>query len=100
MAAPFCLTILGMQPQCIYTDPNLCQREAAKQGGSCEPDAGPSFRTVGSARYCLSTAPGTGQCGYLTFEQCNEEARRQKGACYYDGSKVGAPNPYNYSNGP
>lgn len=100
MAAPYCLSVLGQQQQCIYYDPALCQRDSAKQGGSCVPQAGPGFSATGSGRYCLSTTPGVAQCIYLTQESCNEEARKLKGACYYDPSKVGAPNPLLFSNFP
>ena len=101
LAAPYCLNVLGVPPQCIYVDPSLCQRDAGKQGGTCDPQAGPGFMAIGSGRYCLSTTPGVATCGYYNYEACNDEARRLKGACYFDPSKAsGAPNPYAFSNGP
>ena len=103
MAAPFCLMILGMQPQCIYYDTNLCQRDATKQGGVCEPDpTGTAARTAtGSGKYCLVTSQGAALCHYLNVESCQTEATHLKGACYFDGLRsAGAPNPYAFSGGP
>jgi hypothetical protein len=101
MAAPFCMVILGMQPQCLYYDASLCQRDATKQGGVCEPDISGQTAGRGSGKYCVVTSQGAALCNYLNIESCQIEAIHLKGACYFDGLRsAGAPNPYAFSNGP
>ncbi len=61
MAAPFCLTITGAAPQCVYVDGNQCQADAFRQNGACEPNSAevkaPPAESVNTAWFCLSDSP-------------------------------------------
>jgi hypothetical protein len=99
-AAPFCMSVLGMQPQCIYQDADNCRRDSLRQGGTCVPNPDETRLGYGSGQYCMMTAQGASVCAYLEFASCDLDARRQHGTCYFDAQRAtGAPNPYAVSNG-
>ena len=101
LAAPFCMSILGIEPQCIYYDAAQCRADSVKQGGSCVPNPAQSHTASGSGKYCLMTSSGATVCAYLDIDSCDAVAVKQRGACYFDGSgAAGSPNPYAYSNQP
>ena len=93
-AAPFCLSTLGIAPQCLYYDADICRRDALKQGGSCEPNPEETRVGYGSGQYCLVISQGASLCSYFDRDSCEIDARRQHGACYFDTQKAtGAPDP-------
>ena len=103
LAAPFCMEVLGIAPQCLYYDASQCRADSVKQGGSCIPNPSePRTRSVaGSGKYCLVTSAGATSCAYLDIDSCDAVAVRQHGACYFDAlGASGAPNPYAVSNQP
>lgn len=100
-AAPFCMSLLGAGPQCIYYDAGQCQRDSAKQGATCitNPEGRVASAATGSGQYCLSLSSGANLCTYYNYESCNADAAKQNGACWFDASKAtGVPNPYAISN--
>jgi hypothetical protein len=100
-AAPFCLRNLAVPPQCLFYDPNTCQRESIKQGGWCEPNPAETHIATGAGQYCLVTGGGAGFCAFLSRESCAAEANRLHGVCYHDEARTtGVPDPYAYSGGP
>jgi hypothetical protein len=103
LAAPFCMSLLGMEPQCMYYDAAQCRTDSGKQGGSCVPNpAEPRTRSVaGSGKYCLVTSAGATMCSYLDYDSCDVAAGHQRGACYFDAlGSSGVPDPYAASNQP
>ena len=101
LAAPFCMSLLGMSPQCIYYDAAECRKDLGKQGGSCVPNPEQPHAASGSGKYCLITSQGATVCSYLDIDSCDAVAVQQRGACYFDSTgSAGVPNPYAYSNGP
>jgi hypothetical protein len=102
-AAPFCLRNAAVPPQCIYYDPDQCQKESIKQGGWCEPNASETRIAHGTGHYCVVVAQAAAICAYLSRESCTAEATRLHGVCYHDeapGVGTGAPDPYAAFSGP
>jgi hypothetical protein len=81
-AAPFCLTIPGGTPMCMYYDGASCSKDANRQNGYCAPN--PSEVRVKSSRvgsYCLVMPSGYSSCGYADGDTCGRDAIAQKGVC-------------------
>lgn len=101
-APPFCVNILGIASQCIYDDPSLCQADASKQGGTCDPNPNSTIMKagIGTGQYCMVIAGGVAQCAYFDYGSCLTVALKQHGTCFFDASRsYGAANPYSVSNG-
>jgi len=91
-AAPFCLQIAGIPPQCIYVDTAACRHEARRQNGVCGlnpreilPPAGPRFCAV-------SNGPAV-QCLYADRRSCDSAAMQSKGICIDAGADNARPDP-------
>jgi hypothetical protein len=83
-AAPFCLTVGGATPMCIYYDGAQCARDAQRQNGVCGPNPDTITRlsmTSAYGDYCVITPEGTATCGYTEGADCSVQAQRQKGVC-------------------
>lgn len=97
-AAPFCMNIPGATSQCIYYDGAQCQRDSARQNGSCDPNPSEIRPTkTGLGTFCMITPDGAQRCGYGDGTVCSREAILQKGVCAKaegTGPKV-RPDDYN-----
>jgi len=101
-AAPFCLTISGTNPQCIYNDGNACEREAGRQNGACEINpAEIKLPTSRVGEFCVITAGHAAQCGYADGTSCARDARQQQGACAKGAGSLprAIPDPYDTNAG-
>ena len=81
-AAPFCVAVTGLAPQCIYVDGNECQAQAARQNAACVPN--PQDQSVPTSRvgdYCVILSAGGTRCGYADQNVCSRDALQQKGVC-------------------
>ena len=82
MAAPYCLSITGAAPMCMYSDGNECQLEANRQNGACIPN--PAEVKLPASRigeYCMILPIGFTHCGYADGNACARDALQQHGVC-------------------
>jgi hypothetical protein len=81
LAAPFCLELQSVPPQCIYFDANDCRVEANHQHGACvaNPQEVGLVPSVGA--YCIVTSGGASSCTYQDAVSCSREAVHQGGVC-------------------
>jgi hypothetical protein len=82
MAAPFCLSVPGAAPQCMYVDGNECQADANRQNGACVPN--PSENVLPTSRigeFCMILPIGFTHCGYADGIACAQDALKQHGVC-------------------
>ncbi len=95
-AAPFCLQMQGMTPQCLYYDAASCQLEAQRQHGDCSINKSEVTIRGGSGQYCMITSGLVTVCHYQDRDSCVADARRQNGACTDAPTPTPsrAPNPY------
>lgn len=82
MAAPYCLQIFGVSPQCIYGDVRACSREAARQHGNCTFNPGEiKAPASAAARFCMVfDGPGF-DCSYVDRRTCDAQAPARGGIC-------------------
>lgn len=101
VAAPFCLSSQAIPPQCIYTDPSLCQRDAQQQHGVCTVNKAEFAPTPNLGQYCVVTASMVSLCIYPDRESCETDAQRRHGTCVAAPGQApyAAPDPYNAING-
>lgn len=81
LAAPFCLELQAVPPECVFFDANACRVEANHQHGACvvnplEVQLGPS---VGA--YCIVTSGQATSCTFQDAVSCAREAVHQGGVC-------------------
>jgi len=96
MAAPFCLGGIGMPPQCIYDDVQVCRRAVNAPDLTCviNPDA--IFTYFGSSRYCAVGSDLVAQCLYVDRNECNN-ARASGASICFDRAIVTDPsNPFRF----
>ncbi len=95
-AAPFCLTNQAIPPQCIYTDPSICQRDAARQGGVCSVNTAEYKPQPGIGRYCVVTPSLVSLCVFPDRGSCEADAQKRHGACVTAPgvAPFKAPDPY------
>lgn len=82
MAAPFCLTIPGGTPMCIYIDGAQCAADAQRQNGYCDVNPDSVQKPVSRVGdYCLIMPDGSTRCGYADPAVCSRDALLNKGVC-------------------
>jgi hypothetical protein len=81
MAAPFCVQVTGVPPQCLYVDPTQCQQQANHAGGQCGVNPAEIKAPVSVFPYCLVSSGNVMTCVYPDRATCNTDATRQGGAC-------------------
>lgn len=97
MAAPYCVNIQGITPQCLYFDAHQCRTQAQRSGGSCA--INPTEVTLpsgGTYPYCV-TGPGYTSCKFVDRGSCEAEAGRQRASCvesFSAGAASAPPDPY------
>jgi len=69
LAAPLCLEIQGIAPQCLHVDPAQCEREARAQGGRCRLNPAVSMQAIGGSSYC-AVESGILMCIYGDRASC------------------------------
>ncbi len=81
IAAPFCLELDGVAPQCDYVDVAACRRRAAKISGSCiaNPEEISLPKDIGD--YCVIDATLSYECMYPDRASCEDEAKRRNAVC-------------------
>jgi hypothetical protein len=107
MAAPFCLQNPGLPPQCIYWDPDSCNREAHRQSteGTCGANPLEVRNLRGSGKYCVVIPGVAPSCIYVDRGTCDQQAARLHAVCSQaqPGPRnvpgVGAPDPYGVAEG-
>lgn len=80
-AAPFCMQLGGIPPQCLYADPSSCQREASRNGGRCAVNPAEFKAPVNALPYCLVESGGSASCVFSDYSSCQREVARRGGAC-------------------
>ena len=82
LAAPFCLVIPNVAPQCMYYDGRECARDAQRQNGACDVNS-KEVRVSASqiGQYCVVIAGGYSTCGYADGNVCAHDALQQNGVC-------------------
>lgn len=98
LAAPFCVAVPGLPPQCNYVDPSVCQRDAGHQGGSCTVNGAEVRLPVSALKrsYCVVYPGGHASCDYASYNSCYFAAIRQNGACTRAATSeaYGVANPF------
>jgi hypothetical protein len=80
--APYCLSIPGVPPQCIYFDTHDCFREAGKQRGNCSLNAAEvTLPAYGSGRFCMVLNGPVIDCSYVDRRSCDDQAIGRSGIC-------------------
>lgn len=95
-AAPFCIQSQALPPQCIYFDPQVCRKDADRQGGTCEVNGSEVRVSINVGQYCVVTSQLVSLCIYSDRGTCTAEAERQHAACTKAPfvAPSAAPDPY------
>ncbi len=94
-ASPFCIAGMGMPPQCIYDDIQVC-RQAASANTSCVANPETLLNYSGGARYCTVTSHLSAQCIFNDRAQCRKEASLRKEICIDRMDVTNVNNPYRF----
>lgn len=95
MAAPFCVQVTGMTPQCIYFDPTECRKYAASINALCKANPAELKILPGDQRYCLVTGNRAALCSYPDYQSCDKVAEREGDAvCVDNGPPQTQQDPY------
>jgi hypothetical protein len=81
LAAPFCVTTEAIPMQCIYVDPQSCNKRATQLNGWCTTNPAEQRKPSGVGAYCVVTAGAIPSCIYADRGNCDAEARHQNGVC-------------------
>ncbi len=93
-AAPFCVAIQGVPPECLYFDTNECKKRANELSGVCTVNPADFVLSKGDGRFCLVNSMRLSQCIYPDRATCDNAAGTANGICV-DNTKVGVqPNPF------
>ncbi len=94
-AAPFCVVVQGIPPQCMYHDARECWQRANQLHGVCNPNPEEITLPAGSNRFCFVDSSRASQCIYPDRGTCNRDAASKGGACI-DNRDVNPvqPDPY------
>lgn len=76
-AAPLCLDIQGIAPQCQFVDPDQCNREARRQHGRCILNPAEPMQAIGTSPYCAAES-GILSCVYGDRASCMSGAGGQR----------------------
>lgn len=68
-AAPLCLEVQGIPPQCVFADAPQCERDARRQGGRCILNPAESLPALGKGAYCAAES-GFLACVYADRASC------------------------------
>jgi hypothetical protein len=93
-AAPFCVTVQGISPQCSYYDARECNTQAGLQKGVCTLNPGEPVMFVGTQTYCVVDSSRTALCEYADRGSCNDNASRSGAVCIAYSPKAIQPDPY------
>lgn len=83
IAAPFCLTIQGIAPQCIYDDPASCKQRAAQLSGICTVNVDEVTSHTGAEKFCSVDATRIPQCIYADRTGC-DNVQQAGSICVYN----------------
>lgn len=81
-AAPYCLAIPGVPPQCLYTDAHDCFRQATRQHANCSVNPAEIRLPAGATdRFCLVQNGPIVDCSYVDRRSCDARAPALGGIC-------------------
>lgn len=83
MASPFCITVMGIPPECIYDDTALCRQRAAQLGGICTVNTKEITGAYGDEKFCIVDSSRVPQCIYADRSSC-ESAQNNGSVCVYN----------------
>ena len=69
-AAPFCMTLQGIPPQCIYDDARDCKHRAGQLSGICTVNINEITSATGAEKFCSVDSTRTPQCLYVDRNGC------------------------------
>ena len=93
-AAPFCVQVQGITPQCHYYDTAECRQRAIELNGLCTANDKELTIRAGNAPYCLVDNSRSANCTYPDRRTCDRDASRNGGVCL-DTTPLGvAGDPY------
>ncbi|HEU5048438.1 MAG TPA: hypothetical protein VFT64_11425 [Rickettsiales bacterium] len=93
-ASPFCVSVQGMTPECIYTDVMECRQRAQQLNGLCTPNNAEFHLQPGIGKYCLVYSSRVSNCIYHDRNSCDAEAARNGAVCMESPSSEVQPDPY------
>ena len=88
-AAPLCVDVQGIPPQCLYVDLAACEKEALRQGGVCMANPAELLTQPGSGQFCLVESGLVTTCVYPDRTTCRAEAARRGAACVQANQEPG-----------
>lgn len=80
IAAPFCVTVQGVPPDCIYDDTNACKLRAAQLSGVCTVNTHEITSHVGEEKFCSVDSTRVPQCMFVDRTAC-ENAQNNGAVC-------------------
>jgi hypothetical protein len=95
LASNFCLAAAGLPPQCIYADPQSCERARTGPEQGCLVNPETSLRSSGGAPYCVVSADLVAQCIHYDRSACSAQATRSNAVCT-ERQSANDNNPYRY----
>jgi hypothetical protein len=90
-AAPFCVQITGIAPECLYDDAALCRLRANQLKGLCVANPDELRIVTGNQRYCLVSGDRASLCQYADRQTCERDAAREGQAACIDNVPAGGP---------
>jgi|GEM_PF-2410292 len=95
MAAPFCISIQGIAPQCEYFDAAQCQKRSYELSGICIANPDELILLSGNKAYCVVTSNRSTICAYTDRPSCEKEAYSAGGVCIDNTAPLGVQqDPY------
>lgn len=94
LASPFCVSVQGIAPQCIYDDVTQCRQRAQQLNGLCTPNAAEVRLQPGVGKYCLVYSNHASMCNYSDRSTCDADAQRNGAVCMDFPSSEVQENPY------
>lgn len=88
-AAPFCVSIQGVPPQCYYYDAAQCQRESFRLLGICTANPDEFVVLSGTAAYCVVNSNHYALCAYSDRATCEKQAYSSGEVCIDNTASLG-----------
>lgn len=92
-AAPFCLQISGVPPQCMFYDVAACRRQAERMNAVCALNPDELMPPPGGQRFCQVSNGPVIQCLFPDRRSCDAATARSGGICIDGGDATARPDP-------
>jgi hypothetical protein len=92
-AAPFCLQIAGVAPQCVFHDVSSCTRQALRMNAVCGINPKELMAPTVGQRFCQVENGPVFQCLYADRRSCEAVTARTGGICIDAGDALSRPDP-------